>query len=83
MYLLSKPMTEHTGQESYILENLKKRKLDFFPVGAAFRLSTEDHHAQQQQQQQQQQQPSTASQTTTAAASTSQVFARSPRKATG
>lgn len=43
MYLFDKPETEHTGQESYILENLWERKLDFFPVGKAFRLKSEDH----------------------------------------
>ncbi|XP_065188366.1 ryanodine receptor 3-like isoform X2 [Sycon ciliatum] len=43
MYLFTKDTTEHTGQESYILENVKVGKLDFFPVGAAFRLSAEEH----------------------------------------
>jgi hypothetical protein len=36
LHLLSKPVTEHTGQESYVFHRYRNRVYDFFPVGQCF-----------------------------------------------
>ncbi|XP_059376123.1 ryanodine receptor 2 [Carassius carassius] len=37
MYLISKDVTEHTGQESYVWKMFQERCWEFFPVGDCFR----------------------------------------------
>ncbi|XP_072171379.1 ryanodine receptor 2-like [Diadema setosum] len=45
MYLINKPETEHTGQESYVWQLYQQRCWDFFPVGDCFRKQYEDEQA--------------------------------------
>ncbi|XP_033625850.1 ryanodine receptor 2-like [Asterias rubens] len=42
MYLINKPETEHTGQESYVWQLYQRRCWDFFPVGDCFRKQYEE-----------------------------------------
>ena len=42
MYLISKPDTEYTGQETYVWNMYTQRCWDFFPVGDCFRKQYED-----------------------------------------
>lgn len=42
MYLINKPETEHTGQESYVWQLYQERCWDFFPVGDCFRKQYEE-----------------------------------------
>ncbi|KAF6027705.1 RYR2 [Bugula neritina] len=37
MHLRNKPVTEYTGQETYVWEMYNNRCWDFFPVGDCFR----------------------------------------------
>jgi hypothetical protein len=41
MYLINKPETEYTGQESYVWKLYQERSWDFFPVGDCFRFRQE------------------------------------------
>ncbi|XP_041469245.1 ryanodine receptor 2-like isoform X1 [Lytechinus variegatus] len=45
MYLINKPETEHTGQESYVWQLYQQRCWDFFPVGDCFRKQYDDEQA--------------------------------------
>ncbi|XP_014664679.1 PREDICTED: ryanodine receptor-like isoform X2 [Priapulus caudatus] len=42
MYLIDKPETDYTGQETYVWELYQKRSWDFFPVGDCFRKQYEN-----------------------------------------
>lgn len=42
MYLIDKPDTEYTGQETYVWNMYQRRCWDFFPVGDCFRKQNED-----------------------------------------
>ena len=48
MHLLHKPVTEHTGQESYVYDLYRKRDFNFFPVGECFRdaAASNDHESE-------------------------------------